>query len=197
LAQSQYFHTFGLFIDHFAHLESYLAWFLRETAGIDKPTARAVFSGVRVETAVSHIRRIYEARETEIDPLLASALTQVSVLNGLRNDLVHHPLTYSDPRGPLVSTKLVAHTPAKVRMTITSTRLLQAAILDLHQIGLTLLSVALAESGGQIQDDRVRRNVAKELRHAWRYRPQPQEPNRRTPRDTQLTQPHQRKASQA
>lgn len=178
MAESKYFHTFGLFIDSFANLEATLAWFLRDIAGVDAETGRAIFSGTRVETAVSHIKRIFEARGQQMPPRLLGALSQISVINGMRNDLVHHPLITSETKGMHYSTKLVAHIPERIRETPISTRILRSAIADMNQIYATLLWYWATKDATPDFRKHVQKVLGRQVRHAWRYIPPSQATNR-------------------
>ena len=93
-----YYSSLGNFIHLFALTEAMLRELLRKTAGVDKPTAMALFSGVRTEQAMSFIRRCYQARKQPMPAELESAFQQLAVIANFRNDVIHYGVDFgSDP----------------------------------------------------------------------------------------------------
>jgi hypothetical protein len=63
-----YFQALGMFVDRFAQVESALFQFLSVFAGVDDQTARAIFSGTRVDAACSFLRRIADVKDRAKNP---------------------------------------------------------------------------------------------------------------------------------
>lgn len=86
-----YYVALGRFIDRFSRAESAIEYVLRHYAGVGPKVAVAIFSGVRVDAATKQIKRLAEStkltqeRRTELE----DCLTQLDVINGARNAILH------------------------------------------------------------------------------------------------------------
>jgi hypothetical protein len=90
--ESTYFEYLGRLVHTFSLAEAILFKFLIYYTGVSDKTARAIFSGVRVQEGISFIRRLMEirrlgqTRKADIDNVLA----QFAKINDLRNHLLHY-----------------------------------------------------------------------------------------------------------
>jgi hypothetical protein len=121
----KYLIALGLFVEKFAACESMLIVALARLTRCDDPTSRAIFSGVRSDTARSHIRRILEARGEPMPEFLESSFQQLGIISNLRNDLMHYG-AYAVGQNPderTVSNE-VAAMPGRERVTPISAEIL-------------------------------------------------------------------------
>ncbi|WP_341915786.1 hypothetical protein [Ferrovibrio terrae] len=137
-------------------------------------TARAVLSGVKIDTAMSLIRRLSEAEEwpqkriSEVDHVFR----QLALINSFRNDILHHQGQVKG-RKITVSNGFSAHIPERVRTTTISVGDLRRMNSDLAKIIFSLLYFSLGE------DNRGSRVLLH--KSAWRYKPlQPGSAGRKT-----------------
>ena len=90
---SGYYQALGKFVDTFANVEEILFLYLYASAGVDYDAARAIFSGVRIHDAVSFIKRIAEVGKAELSAALDDVLSQLLIINDVRNLILHHPVS--------------------------------------------------------------------------------------------------------
>jgi hypothetical protein len=131
----KYLIALGLFVEKFAACESMLIVALARLTRCDDPTSRAIFSGVRSDTARSHIRRILEARGEPMPEFLESSFQQLGIISTLRNDLMHYG-AYAVGQNPderTVSNE-VAAMPGRERVTPISAEILTDLIGDVETI---------------------------------------------------------------
>jgi hypothetical protein len=92
VTEPTYYEALGRFVAQFAGVEATLFWALIFHGKINQKVAQAIFSGTRVDQAMSFISRICEA----IDPgeerrsELRDVFTQLRAINDVRNSLLHH-----------------------------------------------------------------------------------------------------------
>lgn len=161
-----YWLALGRFIDEFANTELLLYLQLTRCVDIDLSMAAAVFSGVRIDTAIAHIRRILQIRTYESDSVkaLEEAFTQLTHSNSLRNDLVHLGATAPDADGKrYASNKLRTHIPSKYRHREVSPRVLNAMTKDLEETSFRIASLRDSES--------ILPRRREVLGFAWKYKP--------------------------
>jgi hypothetical protein len=175
--QERYWMALGKYLDDFAHTESLLQTLLWAQAGTTQEVAKAVFSGARVDTAKDYIRRIAEANGAQIEPMLARAFAQLSVLTTLRNDLVHYGAPFNPQAVAWVASNRKAAMPGRERETNLTPNLLSDASQDLWTINYALSCF--------IRPD-LRKTWEKVALAPWRYTParqaQTSQPRRATNR---------------
>ena len=124
---------FGQFVNQFALTENILFLFLTQLLGISRDEGAAILSGSKVAACCSSIRRLYEARNRELPTEIEDCLSQLMVINSLRNDILHNGTTLQG----LVSTHVKAMPAKTATFTITSGSL-RAATTDLFKISTVL-----------------------------------------------------------
>lgn len=87
--------SLGSFINMFSQVEGMARSLMVHFAGVDAPTALALFSGVKIDQAIQNIRRLHTARKVTLDPALNKALEQMAVLTSFRNDLLHNRIDFA------------------------------------------------------------------------------------------------------
>ena len=186
-ARRAYWQALGQFLDMFATVEATLFFALSHYAKTPPNTARAIFSGVRVDTATSFLRRIMEVENISLDLAadLKSALDQLHIINKVRNDLVHYgALSVSDNADVMIVTNaLLALTKDRLHTTPVSVQILDDLVADLHKIQAHLVTRHVGwgpnESGFV---DVVMPERGRLLSISWRYKSPPQSHGRsRTP----------------
>ena len=201
--QTAYFEALGEFVDMFSRAELSVRFALWHYAKVTNKVARAVFSGVHVDTAIGFIRRVLDARGiSEADRKgIGEVLTQLKAIADARNDILHLGAQSVDIGEGVVSNALIAHNELKTFPI--SDQILREMTNDLRKITLHL---ALDHMGRRPVSPSTRSAFAPILRDSWQYKHEPQrrdlskrrasDPPKpaRTPRPKQI---HPREPSQA
>lgn len=173
----QYHRALGAFVSQFAAVESGMHIALRISCGIGQPLAAAIFSGTRTEAAASYIKRIGEtenwpeAKTKELEYIFQ----QLGEITRVRNDILHlgakpisankiPPIFGADEW--LVSNKLVAHSPSRIRETRITPEILGLMTRDLQKIRIHLIAIFDSDA------EKARHTHDKELKRAWLYKPE-------------------------
>jgi hypothetical protein len=187
----QYQQSLGRFVAAFSQVEANLQTVLWHFAGVKAPTAQAVFSGVRVEGAMGFINRIAEAqrwRKSKRDKL-QYIFTQLGIINKLRNDILHYGAQLHARDTWVVSNRLFAHIPKRVRQLTVSPSILDDASFDLRKIESHLIVMAWHK----VMPPGARAAFRPALKAAWRYKqPQPSRPARKSRKIPQGRRPRPR-----
>jgi hypothetical protein len=136
-------------------------------AQLEPPYAQAVLSGVKIEGAMSFINRIAEAEQwpDEKTTQWHAVFSQLGLLNKLRNDILHYgSLMFGDVW--VISNRLVAHHPKRVREIHITPKILEAATTDL-----TLINVRLTLLAGPRAGEVYPRGGRRGLKRIWRPSP--------------------------
>lgn len=190
-----YWQTLGQFISMFSGVEEAIQRLLWAHANVQEPISQAVFSGVRVDNGSGLIRRVIEAKGEKISPALAAAFTQLSLINSLRNQIVHYGATQANEDEWHVSNALIAHNEAKLTKHIISPNVILHMTRDLVKIRVHLLLEKIRIIGKTpLSDDDV---VEMEgmIALPWHYKPHLQAKTRHKTPLTRVKQQRQRKAS--
>ncbi len=175
-----YFLALGEFIDQFARTEMFLHVILRHYAKINWDVGAAILSGVRVDTAMSFIKRITEihdpGEETRIE--INDLFQQLAEVNKLRNDIVHYGSQVRDDVR-IVSNRIAAHTHDRIREFSVSPQTLKDAATDLNAINVRLSFRVLHH-----MPIGLHKPFEPILNAPWRYKPPQRDSNRRKHRDT-------------
>jgi hypothetical protein len=176
-----YLWSLGLFIANFSVVERLMQQTLWHYAGIAAPTAPAVFTGIRTETAISLIGRIAEAQKWKEDRKreIQYVFSQLGMINRLRNDLLHYGATteLEEPEKWIISNEVFAHTADRVRRVPISPALLDGAAEDLYKISVHLHVVTMDDD---VTADQLRK-YHEVLQQPWRYKqPSPAPKSRKT-----------------
>jgi hypothetical protein len=92
IAQREYFLELGRFVSMFALVETIVFFTLRRYTGVNKTVAKAVFSGVQIETAMSFIKRTMDGKRKspELIKDITFVFDQLGVIKGARNSILHY-----------------------------------------------------------------------------------------------------------
>jgi hypothetical protein len=163
----RYYLELGRFIQRFAGIEAKLQDVLWHFSGVSPEVARSIFSGVRPDQAVSFIKRLNRSRGTELHPMLAETLDQVSVINAARNMIIHYGALFDNGMPTVVTNRRIANHPDEtLRFPVTSSSL-DALTADIQHIHLRL---NLFLQRNQTKPTRFERAVAQLQQRAWRYK---------------------------
>jgi hypothetical protein len=159
----------GTFVDAFAKVESGMFYVLLWQTKTKVPVGKAIFSGTRVETASSFLRRLADVGDMDAAEWeqLEPVLTQLHIINDVRNTLLHHVTQGVEDGRALVTDALRALTVDRIRVYPISPAILEAMTRDCRKIFLHLVtrhSGRPALRGKHPELDEV-------LRDAWRYIP--------------------------
>lgn len=155
---------FGLFIMEFASTESFLLSALTETAGVSHDTARAIFSGVKADTAKSFINRLRELKDVPPDPILTRAFAQFTLITNVRNDLVHYGPKFVGNWEAVATNEFLAM-PGRARSAGASPEDLRAMTNDLQTIRSAIL-VCLVNTEAEPETLAAIKEAAQ---RPWRY----------------------------
>jgi hypothetical protein len=165
----RYWEALGRFIDAFAAVETHMQITLWHYADVTVGTARAIFSGVRTDTAASLIRRLMEVNDPgdEARKELTYLFKRLDLINTIRNDIVHYGARFSGGEA-IVSTALKAHTQQRVRETTVSPEILDDLTYDLRKI---VAHLSIHRARHKMPDRILAPDFLAVLRAPWRYRP--------------------------
>lgn len=175
-----YHEALGQFIESFAMVEGYMHLLLCHYAKVSSLVGKAVFSGVRIDSATNSIRRIISVKapseplKSDLDDLLA----QLSTINSIRNAIVHHiPLSAIPSDVRHLTNEITALTEQHRKETAVSVTMLKDMTADLIKI-----TVHIAHHLSFTQSSKLTLAVFDETRREpWRYKPPPSVQNQKNP----------------
>lgn len=165
-----YWSALGIFVHAFSQTERMLSILLTKRASVSEYVSNAVFSGVRIDSAMDYIRRIAEAKThvRDIGKTLEGAFVQLKVITKVRNDILHFGTMEDFDRGIVwVSNEGSALTPKHVRAYVMSVENLRQMTDDLLKIQFIILCELAPTFAEQ---------VPQTLARAWQYKSQPTDP---------------------
>ena len=140
--QIEYWLALGIFVHQFAHIETTLWFLLAKLAGVNWPTARALFSGGHIEERRQSIGRLLDVtgatQAAKDDWQFVSA--QLDHINKARNSILHYGTTFGEGDEFQSSNVLTARTEAHVRSFPVSREILNKMTNDLGTISAHLLA---------------------------------------------------------
>jgi hypothetical protein len=134
----KYYLSLGKFVDRFASAEDSLFVSLQITMKLDSKVGAAVFSGTRVKGAMAFIKRIHEARGSEVSQRLAAAFAQLSAILALRDDILHYGVRGESDQ-LRITNAIRAHAERSVKDVPVSVEMLDNMSEDLNTINTVLL----------------------------------------------------------
>lgn len=169
----RYRHALGEFIHDFTWLEVCLFGLLCAVAGTSTEIGQALFSGARADTLIKLINRCYTAQEREPEPYLVRALEQISLLNSVRNSVVHSTtFAIEQNEDEVLATNLFRYMPKDVKELTFSPETLYAMAKDARVIPAMLL-VAECETRKPGSTGGLSAEMAG-ARPPWHYKSPPQ-----------------------
>jgi hypothetical protein len=186
----------GEFVDLFSKVESFVRLCLRQYTKTPRSVANAVFSGVRVDTAINLLRRLRETEQIDNDKWkdLSDVISQIKIITDRRNDILHHGAQGVEDGIGRVTNALFAHIEERIVEFPISAEILEDMTSDLRKIMIHLYNQHLGRLKWPLSSDHERAREI--LREPWRYKPLPQ-PNAKSGdrRSHRRSQRNQRDAS--
>ena len=185
--EAEYHQSLGNFVTEFSNAEAILHHLVCKFAGVIQPTANAVFSGVRIEAAMSYINRIADAQKWRKGrkARLQIIFTQLGHINKLRNEILHYGSTVQTSGTVLITNKNVVHLKSRIQERRISATVLNDATKDLIKI--FWLLVAFAWYPKLPMWEKIMGSI---LDVSWSYKPQqPRPPARRNRKNPPKPQP--------
>lgn len=175
-----YWAALGKFLHQFSDVERAMQRTLWRMAGVEPQIGRAVFSGVKVDGGASLLNRICDAMDRQdVKGRLEPTLAQLSVINAVRNNIVHWGATHNRADNDFtVTNEFLAIVPDRVRS-------YRVTVLDLHAMTADLHGIALRLAREEITDEEVAQSsvltrvFAEAMRTPWLYRPRQQSPSKK------------------
>jgi len=180
-----YHEALGAFVDTFANVETAMHIALRWHTKTTLPTARAVFSGTRPDTAAQFFNRMAEVgiigstEWAEFKPVIE----QLMKINGARNLILHHGATAIREGRGFVTDAVRALTFNRIKYIPISPEILRYMTRDLLKI---FVRLGIRHSGHPQSHDPSDPVVHDMLHGAWQYTPSapPQTPKEGKARGT-------------
>lgn len=148
-----YYSALGEFVHYFAYIEGRMQHLLWIEAGTPPEVARAVFSGVSMDTAIDNIRRLYESRRVDMPAALKGALDQLKLIYTARNLIVHYGAQFLFVGGtPFASKERTAHKIQVSALTVDAV-IVRNMIADLHTVVAMFNRHEISLSATQISDE--------------------------------------------
>lgn len=173
--ERQFFEALGRFVVKFADVESTVSMVLWRYAKTTRTIGAHIFSSVKIDHGSTLIKQLAAAlgstQEKRDD--LDNVLQQLGVINGMRNNILHHGVDSIAEDKPTVSNWLRAKgEPFEM---VVPPEMLDLMRADLRKISAHLLINHLERAMPQSEDGRAL--FEQILRDPWRYRPPPQPPS--------------------
>jgi hypothetical protein len=162
----------GEFVDMFATVETFVHNVLRNYTKSSFRMSNAVFSGVRTDAATKLLRRIREIEQIgdEAWADLEPVLTQLSVINDRRNQILHHGAEGIAEGTGHVTNALLAHMDDRITSFPISAKILNDMTSDLRKIMLHFYNRHMGKLQWPASNSIEAANDI--LRAPWRYTPE-------------------------
>lgn len=171
----EYYSALGKFVDEFSRVEAVLPISVAAYAKLPENRARALLAGLRVEAAISHLRRLQEVDEVPAEhwKRLEPVLAQLAHLNSARNLLLHYGAREIAEGSGHASNARLVHVRANVRSIPISPKIMDEMIYDLRKICLHLIWFHVGRPKPAGSHPALEEVIA----GSWRYKP-PQQANK-------------------
>lgn len=167
----RYYLELGRFIQRFAGLEASLQSLLWKHANVSPEVARSIFSGVRVDQALSFIKRLHRAHDLNMHPLILEAFDQIGTINSARNMIIHYGARFEKGEPQFVTNQRIAYRPDEAQSFPISSKILDQLISDIAHIQLRF---GLLSSRDKMTPARFEKAVQRLQQRAWRYKHAPE-----------------------
>lgn len=171
LPHERYYLALGLFVQRYAGIEARLQTLLWRYAEVPPEVARSIFSGVRVDQAMSFVKRLHKSREIEMHPMMIDTLDQIGVINTARNLIIHYGAKFDKGEPQFVSNRRIANRPEDAQWFPISVQTLDALTADISHIH---LRINLLVQHDRMKQERFEKGVERMMQRAWRYKHVPE-----------------------
>ena len=132
---SGYYMALGEFVSAFSEAEFMVQLLLWQRCKIDYTTSLVFFRGMGLKQQIDAIRAIHKEHQTDIDPVLDEALSQLVVILGVRNDILHFGFHLQEgDEVAYVRNHKRTQDPKKIKEIPISPKILRDMVLDLSKI---------------------------------------------------------------
>lgn len=191
----RYWEALGRFTHTFTAVERLAALVLWRMSGTTFPISQAIFSGVRIDSAISLIYRVITAQRANgfvlDDAELQDAFSHLQPINALRNDIVHYGVHESDDRPPSATNIIHAITSDRIRETAVNADTLDLMTSDAQKIASILTFYFMREA---MVADALEQMTRERRKQPWLYTPLQRSPDPNKTRKRAPKQPHQRRS---
>lgn len=165
----KYYTALGELVHNLAYIEGRILFLLWNETAVTPEVGRAIFSGTRMDAALSFINRTYQAKGQKLPDILNDCFTQLKVINSARNDILHYGTQFlTDDIEPFVSKSRVAISD-NVTVTKIDTQAVLNMVHDLHTVTAKLNQYALKNTkSAEAKSVEVWEEVAA---RTWLYKP--------------------------
>jgi hypothetical protein len=186
----KYYLSLGRFVHEFSRAEIHAQVLLQLISGTSQQTAKAIFSGVKIDAVCSFIRRIFEARGEQFPELLERGFSQLIAINNVRNSIVHYGAQF-DGVEMYVSNHFKALPGKERRIPITPTTL-EHLWADLQTIQCCMTAYIAPTLPPTPVPKHVIEYLLKGAHVPWRYKPPSQQQEHKNPQTRALRPKRQR-----
>lgn len=168
----EYWQALGNFIEDFAVVESLLLMFMEHCVKINHDLSNAVFSGIRVQTMMDNIRRIWKIEKPTPESIkeIEEAFTHFKWILDARNTMVHFYSVLDEEKGHIVSNAQRALTPEAIKEIRISPTTISDMRSDLKKIGSCFMKAAFLSTIPDKSKEKIMWND-RALQNAWQYTP--------------------------
>ena len=179
----------GRFVLEFAQTEQFLLDTLATLGQVSDSFAKAAFSGVRGETAISYLRRYFQMIPIgeEQKSVFEEVFKHFTPINDARNLILHHGIE-SGGLGFIATNRSKALDADSARSVPVSSEILDQMTDDLQKMTYMLMGNMFRHQKVQIAQDKHMREA---LQRTWRHTPPPQPDSQK--RAAQKDQPQRKK----
>ena len=180
----------GIFVLEFAQTEQFLLDTLATLGQISDSFAKAAFSGVKGETAISYLRRYFQMIPIgqEQKSIFEEVFSHFTPINSARNLILHHGIESGGLIGFISTNRSKALSADKAHTIRVSSEILDQMTDDLQKMTMMLMTNMFRHQKVEITQDKNMREV---LQRPWRYTPPPQPDSQK--RAAQKDQPQRKK----
>ena len=167
--REKYQQALGEFVTWFSSVEGTLQLLLWRVANVETAVAQSIFSDTGVKKGVDYLRRIHEARETPICKMLDGALSQLLIINGMRNTILHHGASFVSKDELEISNRLFAFNERVLKLQVIKV----STLVDLSE-DLARIEYVFAHSACDLNlypEMEIPSSYLADLRKPWRYMP--------------------------
>lgn len=129
-----YFQNLGMFIHVFAATEIQMRLLLWHFADVSHYKARALFSGVKTDQAITHINKLTEKHSQKIKDDLSCIFKQLKLVNGVRNHILHQEVKHIKKTRVILTNARTVFRKSEIKKIPVSPKILRSMTDDLLKI---------------------------------------------------------------
>ena len=183
-ARDSFFLAAGKFLTMFGPVEASIFALLGSLTNLPKPIALALLADLRIVGAMDAVKRVLKARqemlgrndiEVRIEKVLGAVISQMTVINKVRNHIIHHGLMGSDFEDPVASNWPRARSQENLTEISVSPIELEQMLQDIGTCMIVMAFIGAFTTPGLIAPDALTMAEKRLVQHPWQYKPPAQE----------------------